>query len=419
MDQAVVEQAVHRHLACGPVEVRPAVPAVAVLQGHHRGLRARRDEVATVRARGRPQRDRRRSHPGTSARPDPSTTRTWRRRATAAESLARRRPALIAPALVVVAVLRRAARRCRSVVAFRGKDGGFTLEHFAKAFDFYSTDLLFTLAIVVLSTVLIGIVAIAIAGYLTLGEHPRAVADAALAVPLAAVHPVRRRRAGDAHVPRQERHAQPRADRQRPHRPAVGAEPARLARHRRSPSSGSRRRSSRCCWPARWRRSNRSTSRRRATSARGGCACCIDIVLPQVRGTLLVGLVLSFVTMLSVLSVPLMINPNSPTMITVDVAYRISTHGDYAVANALCLHLARCWRRSAQRSICGTRRVRRKAATVVTRGSTLPVPRRCGIPRGRCSRCSRSRSSGRSNLLLWAFAENAGTSRTSCRWNSG
>ena len=61
------------------------------------------------------------------------------------------------------------------------------------------------------------------------------------------------------------------------------------------------------------------------------------IVLPQVRGTLLVGLVLSFVTMLSVLSVPLMINPNSPTMMTVDVAYRINTHGDYAVANALCL----------------------------------------------------------------------------------
>jgi len=61
------------------------------------------------------------------------------------------------------------------------------------------------------------------------------------------------------------------------------------------------------------------------------------IVLPQVRGTLLVGLVLSFVTMLSVLSVPLMINPNSPTMMTVDVAYRISTLSDYAVANALCL----------------------------------------------------------------------------------
>jgi ABC-type spermidine/putrescine transport system permease subunit I len=62
-----------------------------------------------------------------------------------------------------------------------------------------------------------------------------------------------------------------------------------------------------------------------------------DIVLPQVRGTVLVGVVLSFVTMLSVLSVPLMINPNSPTMVTVDVAYRINTHGDYAVANALCI----------------------------------------------------------------------------------
>jgi len=33
----------------------------------------------------------------------------------------------------------------------------------------------------------------------------------------------------------------------------------------------------------------------------------------------------------------MMINPNSPTMMTVDVAYRISSHGDYAVANALCL----------------------------------------------------------------------------------
>ena len=66
-------------------------------------------------------------------------------------------------------------------------------------------------------------------------------------------------------------------------------------------------------------------------------------VLPFIGGALvvalllLVGVVLSFVTMLSVLSVPLMINPNSPTMITVDIAYRINTHGDYAVANALCL----------------------------------------------------------------------------------
>ena len=51
----------------------------------------------------------------------------------------------------------------------------------------------------------------------------------------------------------------------------------------------------------------------------------------------MVGLLLPFVTMLSVLSVPMMINPNSPTMLTVDIAYRINSHGDYAVANALCL----------------------------------------------------------------------------------
>src|SRR5437879_6896586 len=63
-----------------------------------------------------------------------------------------------------------------AVVAFRSKDGGLTLEHFAKSFDLYTTDLLFTLAIVLASTILIGLVAIAIAGYLTLGENPRAVA---------------------------------------------------------------------------------------------------------------------------------------------------------------------------------------------------------------------------------------------------
>src|ERR1700737_5417226 len=63
-----------------------------------------------------------------------------------------------------------------AVVAFRRKDGALTLEHFTKSFDLYTTDLLFTLAIVLASTILIGLVAIAIAGYLTLGENPRTVA---------------------------------------------------------------------------------------------------------------------------------------------------------------------------------------------------------------------------------------------------
>ena len=60
-----------------------------------------------------------------------------------------------------------------------------------------------------------------------------------------------------------------------------------------------------------------------------------EIVVPQVRGTLIVGLILSFVTMMSVLSVPLMINAETPTMLTVDMAYRINSYGDYGVANAL------------------------------------------------------------------------------------
>jgi putative spermidine/putrescine transport system permease protein len=61
----------------------------------------------------------------------------------------------------------------------------------------------------------------------------------------------------------------------------------------------------------------------------------VEIVLPQVAQTLLVGLVPSFVTMLSVLSVPMMVSGSQPTMLTVDMAFRINAYGDYATANAL------------------------------------------------------------------------------------
>ncbi len=46
-------------------------------------------------------------------------------------------------------------------------------------------------------------------------------------------------------------------------------------------------------------------------------------------------LVLSFVTMMSVLSVPLMVAGSQPTMLTVDMAFRINAYGDYRTANAL------------------------------------------------------------------------------------
>ncbi len=243
---------------------------------------------------------------------------------------------LIAPALVVVALFFVAPLAMSMVVAFRGKNGGFTLEHFAKAFDFYTTDLLFTLAIVVVSTVLIGVVAIAIAGYLTLGGHPRSVAILRwlyrwpLFIPFVVAGQVMRtflaKNGMLNHVligsglidPLS---AQSLLDwrgiviafvwKQAPFVTLLlaGAMAALETQH---------------------------IEAARNLGARS-MRVLIDIILPQVRGTLLVGLVLSFVTMLSVLSVPLMINPNSPTMVTVDVAYRISTHGDYPVANALCL----------------------------------------------------------------------------------
>lgn len=244
--------------------------------------------------------------------------------------------ALAFPALLVVATFFVAPLGMSAVLAFRGKDGGFTLAHFEKAFELYTSDLLFSGLIVLASTAAIGAVSVAIAGYLTLGEHPRTLAilrwlyrwplfipfivtgqimrtflakngmlnhaliGSGLIEPLAAQSLLDWRGIVVAFVWKQA--------------PFVtlllaGAmaslEPAQVeaARNLGAP---------------RWR-------------------VLLDVILPQVRGTLLVGLVLSFVTMLSVLSVPMMINPNSPTMITVDVAYRISTLSDYAVANALCL----------------------------------------------------------------------------------
>ncbi|MGL9750340.1 MAG: ABC transporter permease subunit [Symbiopectobacterium sp.] len=60
-----------------------------------------------------------------------------------------------------------------------------------------------------------------------------------------------------------------------------------------------------------------------------------EIVVPQVWHTLLTGLILSFVTMMSVLSVPLMINAQSPTLLSANIAFRTNAYGDYGVANAL------------------------------------------------------------------------------------
>jgi ABC-type spermidine/putrescine transport system permease subunit I len=244
--------------------------------------------------------------------------------------------ALAAPALAVVGAFFIAPLAMSAIVAFRGKLGGFTLEHFSKAFDLYTTDLLFTLAIVLLSTVLIGLLSIAIAGYLTLGENPRAVAMLRwlyrwpLFIPFVVAGQVMRtflaKNGMLNHVLIGSGLIEPlSAQSMLDWRGIVVAFVWKQAPFVTLLLAGAM-----ASLESQHIEAARNLGARRLR-------VLIDIVLPQVRGTLLVGLVLSFVTMLSVLSVPLMINPNSPTMVTVDVAYRINTFADYPVANALCL----------------------------------------------------------------------------------
>ncbi|HVJ12629.1 MAG TPA: ABC transporter permease subunit, partial [Burkholderiales bacterium] len=83
---------------------------------------------------------------------------------------------LVAPALVAVLVLFVYPLGYSLVTAFQAKGGGFTLGNFAKAFEFYSVDIGFTLVIIGVSTLLIALASIAIGGYLVLGENPWAVA---------------------------------------------------------------------------------------------------------------------------------------------------------------------------------------------------------------------------------------------------
>ena len=244
--------------------------------------------------------------------------------------------ALVAPALLVVGLFFVMPLLLSAVGAFRAADGAFTLAHFAKALDLYSRDLIFTIGIVALSTVLIAMVAIAIAGYLTLGEHPRAVALLRwlyrwpLFIPFVVAGQIMRtflaKNGMLNHVLIGSGLIEPvSAQSMLDWRGIVVAFVWKQAPFVTLLLAGAM----------------ASLERQHIEAARNLGAprwrVLFDIVLPQVSGTLLVGLVLSFVTMLSVLSVPLMINPNSPTMITVDVAYRINTFADYAVANALCL----------------------------------------------------------------------------------
>src|SRR5215469_11018981 len=111
---------------------------------------------------------------------------------------------LVAPALTMVLGLFVYPLALSLVSAFTARNGRPGLDNLVKAFELYGADILFTLVIVSVSTVLIGVLASAIGGYLLLCTHPAAVA--VLKALYRALHSVHCRGAMHAHVPRQEWH---------------------------------------------------------------------------------------------------------------------------------------------------------------------------------------------------------------------
>jgi ABC-type spermidine/putrescine transport system permease subunit I len=241
---------------------------------------------------------------------------------------------LIAPALAMIAALFLYPLGFSLISAFTVPGEGISLAHFEKAIELYSTDILFTLFIVIVSTLLTAFFSIAIAGTLTLGETPWLISSLRflyrwpLFIPfIVAAQCMRTFLAKNGLMNNS--------------LVAMGImEPLQAT--------------SFLDWRGIiitfvWKQvpfvtlmlAGAMASIDRATIEAGrnlGASrlrVLIELVLPQVAQTLLVGLVLSFVTMLSVLSVPMMVAGSQPTMMTVDMAFRINSYGDYATANAL------------------------------------------------------------------------------------
>lgn len=241
--------------------------------------------------------------------------------------------ALVAPALALVAALFIYPLIFSLGSAFT-TPSGTGLDNFAKAFELYRTDILFTLVIIAVSTAVIGVISVAIGGYLVLGENPRAVAMLAwlyrwpLFVPFIVA-----------------------AQCMRTFLAKNGLMNNALVSIGLLDTSATQ---SFLDWRGIiitfvWKQTpfvalmvagamaalDRSTIEAARNLGASRLRILVEIIVPQARATLMVGLILSFVTMMSVLSVPLMISGGTPTMMTVDMAYRINAFGDYGVANAL------------------------------------------------------------------------------------
>jgi ABC-type spermidine/putrescine transport system permease subunit I len=241
---------------------------------------------------------------------------------------------LVAPALVAVGLLFVYPLGFSVASAFTARDGAPTLGNFSRAFELYSVDIGFTLVIVGVSVLLCGALAIAIGGYLVLGENPRAVAVLKwlyrwpLFIPFVVAAQCMRTFLAKNGLMNNSI-------------VSLGLlEPIQTT--------------SFLDWRGIvitfvWKQTpfvallvagamaalDRSTMEAARNLGAGRLRILVEIVVPQVLPTLVVALILSFVTMMSVLSVPIMISGESPTMMTVDMAFRINAYGDYGTANAL------------------------------------------------------------------------------------
>lgn len=61
----------------------------------------------------------------------------------------------------------------------------------------------------------------------------------------------------------------------------------------------------------------------------------LRILLPMIKPTIAIAVVLTFCTIVSTFTLPYMIVAGSPTTVTVDIAHRVTYFGDYRVASAL------------------------------------------------------------------------------------
>ena len=241
---------------------------------------------------------------------------------------------LVAPALALVIALFVYPLGFSVASSLADPGGGLSLVHFYKAFELYSVDIAYTIFIVVASTALTALASLAIAGYLTLGETPWLVTGLAwlyrwpLFIPfIVAAQCMRTFLAKNGLMNNTF--------------VAVGAlDPSQTV--------------SLLDWRGIlitfvWKQTpfvalllagamaslDRATIEAARNLGASRLRALIEVVIPQVLPTLMVGSILSFVTILSVLSVPVMVAGSQPTMLTVDMAFRINAYGDYNVANAL------------------------------------------------------------------------------------